>query len=271
MTSTQIAVLAAGAGLAAYLLYRRVAKPSSLLKVELRHSKQELGAASAAFVAGKIKAAVARKGSARVIVATGASQFEFIDALIKLSVPWDKVTCFHLDEYVGLPETHGASFRKYLKERLFSKLSPQCKTVHYVDPNKVNEYASLLAYDAIDVACIGIGENGHIAFNDPPPGGADFFDQVLVKKVALDEACRLQQLGEGWFPSLADVPTHAITLTVPAIMRCAAISCVVPDDRKAKAVRGTLYDPVSTACPGTILRTHPDCTLWIDPPAASLI
>ena len=135
----------------------------------------------------------------------------------------------------------------------------------------MKEYASLLAYDAIDIACIGIGENGHIAFNDPPPGGADFHDPLLVKKVALDDACRQQQHGEGWFPTLADVPTHAITLTVPAIMRCAAISCVVPDGRKAMAVRGTLNDPISTACPATILRTHPACTLWLDPPAASLI
>lgn len=178
---------------------------------------------------------------------------------------------FHLDEYCGLPETHGASFRKYLRERLFSKLSPQCKAVHYLDPDKVKEYASLLAYDAIDIACIGIGENGHIAFNDPPPGGADFHDPLLVKKVALDDACRQQQHNEGWFPTLADVPTHAITLTVPAVMRCAAISCVVPDGRKAMAVRGTLNDPISTACPATILRTHPACTLWLDPPAASLI
>jgi glucosamine-6-phosphate deaminase len=196
-------------------------------------------------------------------------RFEFIDALLKHSVPWDRVTAFHLDEYCGLPATHGASFRKYLKERLFSKMSPPPKTVHYVDPEKLAEYSEALSAGDIDLACIGIGENGHVAFNDPPPGGCDFNDPVLIKKVPLDDACRKQQLGEGWFPTLADVPTHAITLTVPAIMRAKSISCVVPDARKADAVRNTMHDPVSPACPATILRTHNDCVLWIDSLSAS--
>ena len=258
-------LLALGAGVAtaaaAYLLYRRL-RPG--LQVKVLADKQALGAAAADYVAKKINSAVATQGHARIIVATGASQFEFIDALIKLRVPWDKVTCFHLDEYCDLPETHGASFRKYLRERLFSKLSPQPAAVHYLDPARIREYDARLAADGIDLACIGIGENGHIAFNDPPPGGADFDDPVLVKRVALDDACRKQQLGEGWFATLADVPTHAITLTVPAIMRAASISCVVPDERKAAAVRSTLHAPVSTACPATILRRHRDCTLWLD-------
>ena len=141
--------------------------------------------------------------------------------------------------------------------------------MNYLDPAKMDEYAARLAEAPIDLACIGIGENGHIAFNDPPV--ADFSDPKLVKKVELDEACRKQQLAEGWFPTMADVPTHAATLTVPAIMRCHAISCVVPDARKAVAVKGTLHDPISTACPATILRTHQECMLWVDTAAASLL
>ena len=267
---TSTAALAVGASVAAILLYRKFCAKSHI-KVSTHEDSSELGKAAAAFVANKINATVVAKGHARVIVATGASQFEFIAELVKLSVPWDKVTCFHLDEYCGLPETHGASFRKYLRERLFSKLTPQPAKVHYLDPATVKAYDELLAADDIDLACIGIGENGHVAFNDPPPGGADFADPVLVKKVALDDACRRQQLGEGWFKTLADVPTHAITLTVPAIMRARTISCVVPDERKAQAVRDTMASAISTACPATILRTHSDCMLWLDKPSASLL
>lgn len=148
-------------------------------------------------------------------------------------------------------------------------MKPQPAAVNYLDPERTVAYSKLLSQDDIDIACIGIGENGHVAFNDPPPGGADFEDPVLVKQVALDEACRKQQLGEGWFKSMAEVPTHAITLTVPAIMRAKSISCVVPDARKADAVHGALNEPISTSCPATILRTHPDCVLWLDEPSAS--
>ena len=267
MSSRALALYTVGAGVAAaacYYLYTRTRRPE--IKVRILPDKAALGDAAAKFVAERINAVVAAKGRARVIVATGASQFEFLAALTKLPVRWDKVTCFHLDEYCGLPDTHGASFRKYLHDRLFSQLSPAAAAVHYLDPSKATEYAALLAADSIDLACIGIGENGHIAFNDPPV--ADFADPLLVKKVELDDACRRQQLGEGWFPSLEAVPTHAMTLTVPAIMRCDVISCVVPDARKAPAVRATMQDEVSTACPATVLRTHPDCTLWLDTPAA---
>ena len=216
------------AAAAAYILYSRLSgngksatsnkSGGSQMRVVVKPDKQAVGKASAEHVAAKVSAVIEAKGYARVIFATGASQFEFIEELLKLSVRWDKVTCFHLDEYVGLPITHGASFRKYLKERLFSKMSPPPKAVHYLEESAVIAYQGALAEDDIDLACIGIGENGHIAFNDPPPAGAaDFDDPFLVKKVPLDEACRKQQLGEGWFPTLADVPTHAITLTVPAI------------------------------------------------------
>ena len=267
------ALAALGAGAAAAALYyvykRRLA--SSLTAVRVLPDKCALGREAARYVAASINAAIAAKGSARVIVATGASQFEFIAELVKLPVPWDSVIFFHLDEYCDLPATHGASFRKYLQERLFTKLQPAPKAVHYLDPISPSKYEELLAEGAIDMACIGIGENGHIAFNDPPPGGADFADPRLVKKVRLDEACRKQQLGEGWFKTLSDVPTHAITLTVPAIMRAEKISCVVPDRRKAEAVRATMHAAISEAVPATILRTHNDCTLWLDEPAASLL
>jgi glucosamine-6-phosphate deaminase len=259
--------------------------------------------------AAAINKIVRKNGQCRAIFATGASQFEFIDALVKLSVPWDRVECFHLDEYFGITDQHPASFRNYLKNRLFSKMSPQPKAVNLLDPNAMPAYETALARAPIDICCIGIGENGHIAFNDPPV--CDFNDPVLVKKVELDEACRKQQLGEGWFPSMEEVPTHAATLTVPAIMRCTEISCVVPDARKvraclalpasstaasrprassaaqqpasppptltslaraqAEAVRGTLNDPISHACPATILRNHGKCTLWIDTNSASKI
>ena len=254
-----------------YAIYRQSKRNGGGITTQVSPDKTALGAAAAAHVAKVIEESIEAKGTAHVIFATGASQFEFIAALLKHKVRWDRVTAFHLDEYVGLPETHGASFRKYLKERLFSKMSPPPAHVYYLDPQCATEYAQALADTEIDLACIGIGENGHIAFNDPPPGGADFADPLLVKQVVLDEACRKQQLGEGWFPTLADVPTHAITLTVPAIMRCKRISCVVPDARKARAVHATLNDPISVQCPATILRTHPECKLWLDEPSASLL
>ena len=267
MTMSRNTMLLGGAvalGAAAYLWLRRTRQ---LMTVKTLHSKAVVGVAAARHVASEIRKIVDDKGAARIIFATGASQFEFISELVKLPVPWDSVTAFHLDEYVGIGEDHPASFRKYLRERLFSQLKPSCKAVHYLDPADLTTYANLLREADIDLACIGIGENGHIAFNDPPV--ADFNDPLLVKRVELDDACRKQQLGEGWFPSMAAVPTHAITLTVPAIMRSARISCVVPDERKADAVYNTLHGPLSTACPASILRTHPSCVLWLDAASAS--
>ena len=231
-----------------------------------------LGEFSARFVAEKIKSIVLEKGHANVIFATGASQFNFINYLVAISsVPWDKVSAFHLDEYVGLSngKNHPASFRKYLKERLFDKLEPRCKQINYIDPDKYEEYENLLASVQIDLACIGIGENGHIAFNDPPV--ADFNDPKLVKVVDLDEKCRLQQVGEGWFDSLSEAPSKAITLTVPAIMRAETISCVVPDNRKAMAVRDSVSGTISTKCPASILTQHKDCILWLDEESSSLV
>lgn len=241
------------------------------LKVKIFETADLMGKAAAENVAAFLNAAIAEKGFANLILATGASQFQFLEHLQKHEIDWQKITVFHLDEYKGLPETHPASFRKYLKERILEKVNP--RQVYYLNGDAADaeqeaaRYEALLKQHPIDMACIGIGENGHIAFNDPPV--ADFNDPHLVKVVELDEACRRQQLGEGWFPTFEDVPTHALSLTIPAIMRCKAISCVVPDDRKAAAVYNTLNAVVSTSCPATVLRTHPDTILYLDKGSAS--
>lgn len=242
------------------------------LKVKVFQSDKELGQASAEFVEMQLNEAIQHKGSANLILATGASQFSFLEALREKVIAWDKITVFHLDEYKGISEQHPASFRKYLKERILDIVKPgQVYLINGDAENMdemLNEYEALLAAHPIDIACIGIGENGHIAFNDPP---ADFNDPHLIKVVQLDEACRRQQFGEGWFPTLDDVPQEAVSLTIPAIMNCKIISCVVPDERKSTAVYNTLYGEISTACPASILRTHRNATLFIDLPAASQI
>ena len=235
--------------------------------------KVSLGCAAAERAANRINAAIAARGEARVIFASAASQFEFIEALIaRDDIDWSKVCGFHLDEYVGLPADHPASFRRFLRERLIDKLPCAPKAFTFVGgdaPDTAAECARLeaaLREAPIDVACIGIGENGHIAFNDPP---ADFGTKAAYAVVALDEVCRRQQVGEGWYPKLAAVPTHAFSMTVPQIMASKAIVCVVPDERKAEAVAAALEGPVTNLCPSSILRLHSDCALYIDTPAAS--
>ncbi len=245
-----------------------IAKMVDLMNIRKYNDKIEMGRMAAYYSAGIIKRTVSQKGKARIILATGASQFCFLDSLVGLPLPWDKVTCFHLDEYVGLPISHPASFRNYLQERVWSKVTPKMCQVHKLDPDKIDEYEKLLLEDDIDLACIGIGENGHIAFNDPPV--ADFNDQKMVKIVELDEACRKQQVGEGWFESLDKTPTKAATLTIPAILRSKAISVVVPDARKAEAVKNTLIGSIGTHCPASILRRHNNTILWVDANAFSL-
>ena len=242
------------------------------LNVSIYPDDKAMGKAAADFTAEAIQNTLLSKGKANIIIATGASQFTFYEALKgKSDIDWEKVTVFHLDEYLGMSDQHPASFRKYLKERILNDVRPG--TIHLLngdatDPEKeVRRYELLLEKVEIDLACIGIGENGHIAFNDPPV--ADFKDPKLVKIVELDRECRQQQLGEGWFSSLSDVPTHALSLTVPAIMRSKTISCVVPDKRKADAVYKTVHDEITEKCPATILRTHPDCTLFLDINSAS--
>ena len=242
------------------------------LQVHVFAEKKKMSTTAAAFVAQKIRDAVRKNKAANIIVATGASQFEFLDALVQeRDIEWSKVTAFHLDEYKDMSIEHPASFRKYLNERFFDLVHPGQVYLLNGDADdidaEISRYEQLLQEHDIDIACIGIGENGHLAFNDPPV--ADFNDPHLVKVVELDESCRRQQLGEGWFPTIDDVPSHALSLTIPAIMRAKTISCVVPDARKAQAVASALFDEISTACPASILRRHESAELWLDKSAAS--
>lgn len=236
------------------------------LNVKIYQESEEIASVAAEFVAVRLNLAIKERGAANLILGTGASQLAFIKYLQKQKIDWEKITVFHLDEYKGMPETHPASFRKYLKDRILERVRP--KQVYILNGDAPDTEAEVLRYEnllkeyPVDVACIGIGENGHIAFNDPPV--ADFDDPKLVKVVELDEGCRKQQLGEGWFPALEDVPTHALSLTIPAIMRCKTISCLVPDKRKAQAVYNALNWEITTECPATILRKHSDVVLFLD-------
>jgi len=239
----------------------------------IHSDNRALGKAAAQEVAQKIVLLLQEKEEVRLILATGTSQFSFLEALQKEAIDWQRITVFHLDEYVGLSDQHPASFRHYLYQRILKNVQP--KTVHYLAGDAKNldqicrTYAEKLQQDVIDIACIGIGENGHLAFNDPPV--AQFDDPVWVKRVTLDEHCRQQQFDEGWFPSLERVPKEALTLTLPAIMAADYISCVVPEKRKATAVYNALNGPLSTSCPASILRNHPKVVLHLDEESASLL
>lgn len=219
--------------------------------------------------AADLRAAIEAKGSANLVIATGSSQFEVLRQLAaEGDVDWSKVTGFHLDEYVGLSPEHPASFCRYLKER-FVDLVP-ISAFHFLrgdaDPDEtIGRVGGLVRSSEIDVALVGIGENGHLAFNDPP---ADFETEDPYLIVTLDEPCRMQQVGEGWFESLDDVPTRAISMSVRQILKAKKIYCSVPDARKADAVRGTLEEPVSPSIPASILREHGDTQLVIDEAAA---
>ena len=242
------------------------------MKVIVSDSKQQLGRRAAEHGAQLIRKAIRKNGAANIIVATGASQFEVLSNLIQArDIAWNKVTAFHLDEYVGLPITHGASFRKYLWERFVSKLPLPLAAFHYVnaekDPQKeCDRLGKIIARHPIDVAFIGIGENGHVAFNDPP---ADFKTSKPYLVVSLDTACRQQQLGEGWFPSLAAVPKRAISMSPRQIMKSAAIVCSVPDRRKAEAVKNSLQGSVTPNVPASILQRHKNCAVFLDKESAS--
>jgi len=244
------------------------------LQIEIHDTKPALGKAAAAFAAEGLRAALSQRGQARLILATGASQFEFLNGLVEESgIDWSRVTCFHLDEYAGLPESHPASFRRYLKERFAARV-PELGAFHYVDgeasdlPAECARLGGLIGAAPIDVACVGIGENGHLAFNDPP---ADFETDQAYIVVELDEACRRQQLGEGWFPTLADVPARAVSMSIRQIMRSRRVVCTVPDARKANAVRACLGGPVSNLAPASILQQHPDCRVFLDRDSAALL
>lgn len=238
------------------------------ISVNVLPTPKALGEAAASSIADLLNKAIKEKGSARVILSTGASQFETIEALIKKDVDWSKVEMFHLDEYVNLPESHIASFRKYLKERFVSHLP--LKAAYFVNgegdiEKNIAELTVELRKAPVDVGVIGIGENGHIAFNDPP---ADFETDEAYKVVKLDERCRMQQVGEGWFGSIEEVPEQAITMCVKQIMACEHIVTSAPHAVKAEAIYNTITSPVTNMIPGTILKTHPDWKLFIDDESA---
>jgi glucosamine-6-phosphate deaminase len=242
------------------------------VRIEIFEDKISLGRAAAEHAAEVLRNAIGERGHVRLIAATGSSQFEFLDALTALAgIDWPRAEMFHLDEYIGLPITHPASFRKYLMERLIGKT--KIANYHLLDgerdPREVaREIGRELSIAPVDVAFLGIGENGHLAFNDPP---ADFQTEVPYIIVELDEACRRQQVNEGWFASVADVPARAISMTVRQILRTKEIIVVVPDARKAQAVKACLEGEISPMLPASILRQHPDTTVYLDKNSASLL
>lgn len=233
-----------------------------------------MGAEAARTGAALIRQALTQNGQAHIILATGASQFDMLDRLVRAKdVDWPEVTAFHLDEYIGLPEGHPASFRKYLRERFARRLPEPIGQFHYIhaddDPEaECERLGRLITPVNIDVAFIGIGENGHLAFNDPP---ADFETDAPYLVVRLDEACRRQQMGEGWFDALEDVPQRAISMSVRQIMKANTLICSVPDERKAEAVREAVEGPVTPEVPASILQTHPNCHLFLDASSAALL
>jgi glucosamine-6-phosphate deaminase len=235
--------------------------------------KASLGKAAAEQAASAIRQAISEHGQARIIAATAASQFEFLDALTKAAdIDWAKVEAFHLDEYVGLPMAHPGSFRKMLVEQLVNKTG--IPKYHLLDgdagdPSEVlRRVGKELASAPIDIAFLGIGENGHIAFNDPP---ADFNTEEPYIIVDLDEACRQQQVGEAWFADISQVPEHAISMSVRQILKAKEILAVVPDMRKAQAVKTCFEGDISPMAPASILRTHPNATVYLDKNSASLL
>jgi glucosamine-6-phosphate deaminase len=236
-------------------------------------SRVEMGTAAAGDVQAAIDGAIASRGSARIILASAPSQNEFLEVLTGADIPWNRVTIFHMDEYVGVAAGHPASFRAYQQAHVLAKFQPHA--FHGIRGEagdlqaECDRYAALLAEAPIDIVCLGIGENGHLAFNDPPV--ADFADPQLVKVVELDEVCRQQQVNDGCFPSLADVPRQAITLTIPALFGGRESFCVVPGPRKAAAVHAALTGPLATACPASILRTHRAARLYLDSESAALL
>lgn len=234
------------------------------IMIHVSNTSQELGVQAADAIAGLLNEAVSRQGHARLVLSTGASQFETIEALVGLDLPWSQVEMFHLDEYAGLPESHPASFRKYLKERFVSRVS--LKAAYFVDgegdvAGNIKALSCELAKQPVDVGVIGIGENGHIAFNDPP---ADFETEEAYKIVDLDEKCKKQQVGEGWFADVDAVPKQAITMCVKQIMSCRHIVTAVPHRVKADAILNTVTGPVDPRVPATVLKTHPDWKLFLD-------
>lgn len=237
-----------------------------LLNVQVYPDRRSLGAAAAGQAAAAIRKLQGEQEALVMVFAAAPSQNEFLETLIREEgIDWQRITALHMDEYIGLAADAPQSFGSFLTERLFSQVP--FAAVHRIDSTndiaaECARYEALLKAKPVDIVCLGIGENGHIAFNDPPV--ADFQDQAWVKPVELDDACRTQQVNDGCFPQFADVPTHALTLTIPALLSGKQLFCMVPGPTKHEAVRRTLSDAVSTACPATILRQHPSCTLYVD-------
>ena len=230
--------------------------------------------AAADEAADVMRAAVAARGAAHVMFATGNSQLAFVHALVEETdgVPWADTVVFHMDEYVGVGPDHPAGFQRWIRERIVEPARP--RAAFYVeglgDPDTVSaRYAGLLRSHPLDLCCLGIGENGHLAFNDPPV--ADFADPLDVKVVELDAACRLQQVHEGHFAAFETVPTHAITVTIPALLRAGRVLAIVPEARKAEPVRSALTGPIATSCPASVLRTIAHATIHLEPHSAQLL
>lgn len=241
-------------------------------QVEIYSSRAAQGEAAAARGLDLVRDAIGRHGHARIIVATGNSQKDVIAALVRSpGIDWNRVEVFHMDEYVGMSADHPASFRRWVRENLITRVHPG--RAHLLEGDATDVAAECRRYerlllDAPIVLCfLGIGENGHIAFNDPHI--ADFDDPETVKRVALDERCRRQQVGEGHFATLDDVPREALTLTCPALMRSENLICCVPEARKAEAVRRSLEGGITPDCPGSLLRTHPRATIYLDRDSAA--
>ena len=243
------------------------------MRISVYDDLKEMGKAAAILAAEKLNKAISQKGHARMNMSTGKAQFQFLESLIEQDVDWSRVTAFHLDDYIGIPDTHPASFRRFLRERFFSKID--CGKIYYIDADSehpetvIKTLTEAIRAEPIDVAFIGIGENAHIAFNDPP---ADFETKEAFIVVALDEACKAQQVGEGWYSSLDEVPKTAITMTAYEIMRASSIISVVPHKVKAKAI----YNMLNSAgrdnmIPATLLKEHGDLSLFLDKESASLL
>lgn len=239
------------------------------MEIRICRDSEALGKSAARHVAQVLRDCIRENGYARIVLSTGASQFDVLSALVKESgIAWDRVEMFHLDEYVGLPETHGASFRKYLQERFVNLVAPLA-AVHFVDGTEesIARLTEEVRRAPIDIGLIGIGENGHIAFNDPP---ADFDTKEAYVVVNLDDRCKRQQMGEGWFKTLDDVPKQAVSMTCYQIMQCKRIVSCVPYKVKAEAVEKTIRSgEITNLTPATLLKTHPDFILYLDQESAS--
>lgn len=244
------------------------------LPVEVYATNLAMGQAAGQRAVEILQAAVAARGHANLVLATGNSQLTFLQALDQLpGVDWGKIQVFHMDEYAGMKPDHPASFRRFLREKIIDRVHPA--DFHGIAGDaadlqaECSRYAALLQDHPADLCCLGIGENGHLAFNDPPY--ADFSDPAWVKIVRLDEKSRRQQVGEGHFPALEDVPTHALTMTIPALLAAKAMLCIVPEARKAQAVRSALNEPLTETCPASLLRKAGHCRLYLDAESAGLL